>query len=101
MSIGRRLRMDGVTAIGGIVQLGSFCQSTIWDCFKLQSSVFAPRVTTQGGSLVQPCAKALSVKSEIIFIAALAASAINMLPAVGGSKWLAHVLVSAVTHPPL
>jgi predicted transglutaminase-like cysteine proteinase len=45
-------------------------------------------------------AKALSVKSGMVLIAALAASAINTLPALAGPERLAHVLVFAVTQPP-
>ena len=45
-------------------------------------------------------AKALSVKSGMVLIAALAASAIDALPAVAGPERLAHVLVSEVTQPP-
>ena len=44
--------------------------------------------------------KVSSAKSEIVFIAALAASAIAALPAVAGSERLAHVPVSDVTRPP-
>jgi predicted transglutaminase-like cysteine proteinase len=39
-------------------------------------------------------------KSGMVFIAALAASAIDALPAVAGPERLAHVLVSEVTQPP-
>jgi predicted transglutaminase-like cysteine proteinase len=45
--------------------------------------------------------KVLSVKSGAVLIAALAASAIDTLPAVAGPKRLAHVLVSEVTRPPV
>jgi predicted transglutaminase-like cysteine proteinase len=44
--------------------------------------------------------KALNAKSGMVLIAALAASAIDALPAVAGSERLAHVLVSEVTQPP-
>jgi predicted transglutaminase-like cysteine proteinase len=44
--------------------------------------------------------KALNAKSGMVFIAALAASAIDALPAVAGPERLAHVLVSEVTQPP-
>ena len=46
-------------------------------------------------------AKTLNVKSGMVFIAALAASANDALPAVAGPEPLAHVLVFAVTQPPL
>jgi predicted transglutaminase-like cysteine proteinase len=46
-------------------------------------------------------AKVLNVKSGIVLIAALAVGAINTLPAVAGPERLAHVLVFAVTQPPL
>jgi predicted transglutaminase-like cysteine proteinase len=42
----------------------------------------------------------LGLKSGAVLIAALAASAINALPAVAGSERLADVLVSKVTRPP-
>lgn len=45
-------------------------------------------------------AKALSVKSGMVLIAALAASAINTLPALAGPERLARVLVSEITQPP-
>jgi predicted transglutaminase-like cysteine proteinase len=45
--------------------------------------------------------KVLSVKSGTVLIAALAASAIDVLPAVAGPERLAHVLVSEVTRPPV
>jgi predicted transglutaminase-like cysteine proteinase len=44
--------------------------------------------------------KVLSVKSGMVLIAALAASAIDPSPAVAGPERPAHVLVSAVTQPP-
>jgi predicted transglutaminase-like cysteine proteinase len=44
--------------------------------------------------------KVLSVKSGMVLIAALAASAVDALPAVAGPERLAHVLVSKVTQPP-
>jgi predicted transglutaminase-like cysteine proteinase len=44
--------------------------------------------------------KALNAKSGMVLIAALAASAIDVLPAVAGPERLAHVLVSEVTQPP-
>jgi predicted transglutaminase-like cysteine proteinase len=44
--------------------------------------------------------KVLSVKSGAVLIAALAASAIDVLPAVGGPERFAHVLISQVTRPP-
>jgi predicted transglutaminase-like cysteine proteinase len=44
--------------------------------------------------------KILSVKSGTMLIAALAASAIDALPAVAGPERLAHVLVAEVTRPP-
>ena len=44
--------------------------------------------------------KVLNVKSGMVFIAALAVSAINTLPAVAGPERLAHVLVSEITQPP-
>jgi predicted transglutaminase-like cysteine proteinase len=44
--------------------------------------------------------KVSSTKPEIVFIAALAASAIAALPAVAGSERLAHVPVSDVAQPP-
>jgi predicted transglutaminase-like cysteine proteinase len=44
--------------------------------------------------------KALNAKSAMVFIAALAASAIDALPAVAGPERLAHDLVSEVTQPP-
>jgi predicted transglutaminase-like cysteine proteinase len=44
--------------------------------------------------------KALSAKSGMVFVAALAASTIDALPAVAGPERLAHVLVSEVTQPP-
>ena len=44
--------------------------------------------------------KVLGVKSGAVLIAALAASAIDALPAVAGSERLADVLVSKVTRPP-
>jgi predicted transglutaminase-like cysteine proteinase len=45
--------------------------------------------------------KILSVKSGTVLIAALAASAIDALPAVAGPQRLAHVAVSEVTRPPV
>jgi predicted transglutaminase-like cysteine proteinase len=45
-------------------------------------------------------AKALSVKSGVVLIAALAANAINTLPALAGPDRLARVLVSEITQPP-
>jgi len=45
--------------------------------------------------------KALNAKFGMVFIAALAASAIDAFPAVAGPERLAHVLVSEVTQPPL
>jgi predicted transglutaminase-like cysteine proteinase len=45
--------------------------------------------------------KVLSVKSGTVLIAALAASAIDALPAVAGPERLAQVLVSKVTRPPV
>ena len=45
--------------------------------------------------------KILNVKSGTVLIAALAASAIDTLPAVAGPQRLAHVLVSEVTRPPV
>jgi predicted transglutaminase-like cysteine proteinase len=45
--------------------------------------------------------KALSAKSGIVFIAALAASAIAALPAIARPERLAHVPVSVVTPPPV
>ena len=45
-------------------------------------------------------AKALSVKSGMVLIATLAASAINTLPALAGPERLARVLVSEITQPP-
>jgi predicted transglutaminase-like cysteine proteinase len=44
--------------------------------------------------------KAFNAKSGMVFIAALAASPIDVLPAVAGPERLAHVLVSDVTQPP-
>lgn len=44
--------------------------------------------------------KVLSTKSGMVFIAALAASAIDALPAVAGPERLAHVLASEMTQPP-
>src|SRR5258708_2286153 len=44
--------------------------------------------------------KALNAKSGIVFIAALATSAIDAFPAVAGSERLAPVLGSEVTQPP-
>lgn len=43
----------------------------------------------------------LSVKSGFIFVAALAASYLEGLPAVAGPERLTHALVSEVTQPPL
>ena len=43
----------------------------------------------------------LRLKSETVLIAALAASAIDALPAVAGPQRLAHVAVSEVTRPPV
>jgi predicted transglutaminase-like cysteine proteinase len=43
----------------------------------------------------------LRVKSGTVLIAALAASAIDALPAVAGPQRLAHVAVSEVTRPPV
>jgi predicted transglutaminase-like cysteine proteinase len=45
-------------------------------------------------------AKALSVKSGMVLIAALATSAINTLPVLAGPERLARVLVSEITQPP-
>ncbi len=45
--------------------------------------------------------KILRVKSGTVLIAALAASAIDALPAVAGPQRLAHVAVSEVTRPPV
>jgi predicted transglutaminase-like cysteine proteinase len=45
--------------------------------------------------------KILNVKSGTVLIAALAASAIDALPAVAGPQRLAHVAVSEVTRPPV
>jgi predicted transglutaminase-like cysteine proteinase len=44
--------------------------------------------------------KVLNVKSGMVFVAALAVSAINTLPAVAGPERLARVLVSEITQPP-
>jgi predicted transglutaminase-like cysteine proteinase len=44
--------------------------------------------------------KAFNAKSGMVFIAALAASPIDVLPAVAGPERLAHVLFSDVTQPP-
>ncbi len=44
--------------------------------------------------------KALNAKSGMVFIAVLAASAIDALPAVAEPERLAHVLLSEVTQPP-
>jgi predicted transglutaminase-like cysteine proteinase len=44
--------------------------------------------------------KVLSAKSGMVFIVALAASAIEALPAVAGPERLTHILVSGVTRPP-
>ena len=43
----------------------------------------------------------LSVRSKIVFLAALAARVINVLPAVAGSSYAAHTPVSEVTRPPI
>ena len=45
-------------------------------------------------------AQILSVRSRILFVAALAVSIISGLPAVAGSGHHAHMLVSEVTQPP-
>ena len=45
--------------------------------------------------------KILRVKSGTVLIAALAASAIDALPAVAGPQRLAHVAVSEITRPPV
>jgi len=44
--------------------------------------------------------KVLSVKLRTVLIAAMAASAIDALPAVAGPERLAHVRASEVTRPP-
>ena len=44
--------------------------------------------------------KALNAKLMIMLVAALATSAIGVLPAVAGPERLAHVLVSEITQPP-
>ena len=51
-------------------------------------------------SVAAMMSKALNAKSGMVLIAALAASAIDALPAVAGPERLAHVLVSEVTQPP-
>jgi predicted transglutaminase-like cysteine proteinase len=45
--------------------------------------------------------KTRTVRSRIVFVAALAASVINGLPAVAGSNYPAHTPVSEVTRPPI
>ncbi len=42
----------------------------------------------------------LSAKTGFVFITALAASAVDGLPAAAGPRWPAHVVVSDVTQPP-
>jgi predicted transglutaminase-like cysteine proteinase len=44
--------------------------------------------------------KVLSLKSRMVLIAAMAASAIDAFPAVAGPERLAHLLASEVTRPP-
>jgi predicted transglutaminase-like cysteine proteinase len=51
-------------------------------------------------TIVTVISKLLSVKLGTVLIAALAADAIDALPAVAGSEPRGHVLVSGVTQPP-
>jgi predicted transglutaminase-like cysteine proteinase len=69
----------------------------------------APLLCAEGGgsesrsshiNVAAMMSKALNAKSGMVLIAALAASAIDVLPAVAGPERLAHVLVSEVTQPP-
>jgi predicted transglutaminase-like cysteine proteinase len=59
-----------------------------------------PQSRPRSTNVVVMISKVLSAKSGIVFIAALAASAIDALPAVAGPERLAHVVVSEVTKPP-
>src|SRR5262245_41786966 len=64
-------------------------------------SVVGPR--SRRGShdmFVAVIAELVSLKSTTVLIAAIAATALDALPAVAGPERLAHVLASEVTRPP-